>query len=58
VETKSKVGSSISEAVEKAVTSKMHDIQNKLEKCIEEKNTVADVSFQLNTNQVWILNSI
>lgn len=54
METKSKVGSSISEAVEKAVTSKMQDIQNKLEKCIEEKNTVADVSFQLNINQVWI----
>ncbi|XP_062149271.1 BRAP2 RING ZnF UBP domain-containing protein 1-like isoform X3 [Alnus glutinosa] len=42
VETKSKVGSYISEAVEKAVTSKMHDIQNKLEKCIEEKNAVGN----------------
>ena len=44
VEAKSKVESSISEAVENAVTSKMQDIQNKLEKFIEEKNAVADVS--------------
>jgi BRCA1-associated protein len=44
VEAKSKVESSISEAVDKAVTSKMQDIQNKLEKYAEEKNAVADVS--------------
>lgn len=53
MEAKSKVESSISEAVEKAVTSKMQDIQNKLEKCIEEKNAVADVSFQFYSNQFW-----
>ncbi|XP_059432422.1 BRAP2 RING ZnF UBP domain-containing protein 1 isoform X1 [Corylus avellana] len=54
VEAKSKVESSISEAVEKAVTSKMHDIQNKLEKRIEEKNAVAEVNRNLIKNQeIW-----
>jgi len=44
IEAKSKRQSSISEAVENAVTSTMQDIQNKLEKCELEKNAVADVS--------------
>ncbi|KAK7857588.1 BRAP2 RING ZnF UBP domain-containing protein 1 [Quercus suber] len=54
VEAKSKVESSISEAVENAVTSKMQDIQNKLEKFIEEKNAVADINRDLIKNQeIW-----
>ncbi|KAF5459182.1 hypothetical protein F2P56_023160 [Juglans regia] len=54
VEAKSKVGSSISEAVEKAVTSKMQDIQIKFEKCLEEKNAVADINRNLIKNQeIW-----
>uniref|UniRef100_A0A2N9GQ02 UBP-type domain-containing protein n=1 Tax=Fagus sylvatica TaxID=28930 RepID=A0A2N9GQ02_FAGSY len=54
VEAKSKVESSISEAVDKAVTSKMQDIQNKLEKYAEEKNAVADINRNLIKNQeIW-----
>lgn len=43
-EAKSKLENAITDAVEEAVNSKMQDIQNKLQKCIEEKNVVADVS--------------
>ncbi|XLT10285.1 hypothetical protein HN51_056078 [Arachis hypogaea] len=42
-EAKSKVDSSVSEAVEKAVTSGLQDTEDKLEKCIEERNGVAEV---------------
>lgn len=53
-EAKCKVEISVTEAVEKAVTSKMQDIQNKLEKCIEEKKAVADVNLNLIKNQeIW-----
>lgn len=45
VEARNKVESSISEAVDKAVNSKMKDIQNKFDKCVEEKSCVSDVSF-------------
>ncbi|KAI4335693.1 hypothetical protein L6164_014316 [Bauhinia variegata] len=54
IEAKSKVESSISEAVEKAVTSRMEDIQSKLEKFTTEKNAVADVNRNLIKNQeIW-----
>ncbi|KAJ6296327.1 hypothetical protein OIU76_027096 [Salix suchowensis] len=54
IEAKSKRQSSISEAVEKAVTSTMLDIQNKLEKCEQEKNAVADINRGLIKNQeIW-----
>lgn len=54
-EAKSKLENAISEAVERAVTSKMQDIQNKLEKCVEEKNAVADVSLLLISPPGYIL---
>ncbi|KAK9947529.1 hypothetical protein M0R45_003149 [Rubus argutus] len=41
MEAKSKIESSISEAVDKAVNLKMQDIQSKLEKSLEEKKVVA-----------------
>ncbi|KAM6580109.1 hypothetical protein CsatA_003883 [Cannabis sativa] len=41
-EAKSKLDNTIYEAVDRAVTSKMQDILNQMEKCTEEKNTVAD----------------
>ena len=44
MEAKCKKDSSISEAVEKALALRMEDVQSKLEKCVEEKSTVADVS--------------
>lgn len=47
MEAKSKIESSISEAVEKAVNLKMQDIQSKLEKSLEEKKAVAYVSLLL-----------
>ncbi|XP_011017800.1 PREDICTED: BRCA1-associated protein [Populus euphratica] len=54
IEAKSKRQSSISEAVENAVTSTMQDIQNKLEKCEQEKNAVADINRGLIKNQeIW-----
>ncbi|KAH8481626.1 hypothetical protein Peur_068708 [Populus x canadensis] len=54
IEAKSKRQSSISEAVENAVTSTMQDIQNKLEKCELEKNAVADINRGLIKNQeIW-----
>ncbi|KAJ6863540.1 BRAP2 RING ZnF UBP domain-containing protein 1 [Populus alba x Populus x berolinensis] len=54
IEAKSKRQSSISEAVENAVTSTMRDIQNKLEKCEQEKNAVADINRGLIKNQeIW-----
>ncbi|KAJ0089962.1 hypothetical protein Patl1_13059 [Pistacia atlantica] len=53
-EAKSKRDSSISEAVEKAVASKMLDIQNDLDKCEEAKKAVADINRNLIKNQeVW-----
>lgn len=47
IEAKSKLESAIAEAVENAVTYKMQDIKSKLEKCIEDKNAMAEVSFLL-----------
>ncbi|KAJ4708229.1 BRCA1-associated protein [Melia azedarach] len=53
-EAKSKRESSISDAVEKAVASKMHDIQNELEKCEEAKKAVGEVNKNLMKNQeIW-----
>ncbi|CAL5339433.1 unnamed protein product [Camellia sinensis] len=51
IEAKSKKESSISEAVEKALASRMHDIQSKLEKCVGEKKAVADTNQDLMKNQ-------
>ncbi|KAF7838780.1 BRCA1-associated protein [Senna tora] len=54
VEAKSKVDSSISEAVEKAVASTMQDLQSKLEKYTAEKDAVADVNKSLIKSQaIW-----
>ncbi|RDY09616.1 BRCA1-associated protein [Mucuna pruriens] len=54
VETKSKMESSMSEAVEKAAASEMQDIQNELEKCTEERNAIAEVNQKLIKNQeIW-----
>ncbi|XP_020227367.1 BRCA1-associated protein isoform X2 [Cajanus cajan] len=54
VETKSKLESSMSEAVEKAAASEMQDIQNELEKSTEERNAIAEVNQKLIKNQeVW-----
>ncbi|XP_027330148.1 BRCA1-associated protein isoform X1 [Abrus precatorius] len=54
VEAKSKVESSISEAVEKAATSGMQDMQNELEKYTEERNAIAEVNQKLIKNQeIW-----
>ncbi|XP_057419385.1 BRAP2 RING ZnF UBP domain-containing protein 1 isoform X2 [Lotus japonicus] len=54
VEAKSKAESSLSEAVEKAATSEMQDIQNELEKCTEERDAVAEVNRKLIKNQeMW-----
>lgn len=54
VEARNKVESSISEAVDRAVNSKMKDIQNKFDKCVEEKNCVSDINRNLIKNQeVW-----
>ncbi|XP_048227613.1 BRAP2 RING ZnF UBP domain-containing protein 1 isoform X2 [Ricinus communis] len=53
-EVKNKRESSILEAVEKAVTSTMQDIQNKLERCEMEKDAVTDVNRNLIKNQdIW-----
>ncbi|PON63186.1 43kDa postsynaptic protein [Parasponia andersonii] len=53
-EAKSKLENAISEAVERAVTLKMQEIQNKLEKYIEEKNVVADINRNLIKDQeIW-----
>ncbi|KAM1809205.1 hypothetical protein ACFX11_026415 [Malus domestica] len=51
MEAKSKKKSTISEAVEKAVNSKMQDLQAKLEKCLEERNAVADINRNLIKDQ-------
>ncbi|CAN6681231.1 unnamed protein product [Malus baccata var. baccata] len=51
MEAKSKKESSISEAVEKAVNSKMQDLQAKLGKYLEEKNDVADINRNLIKDQ-------
>lgn len=51
LEAKAKRESSVLEAVEKAVTSKMQDIQNELEKCMEEKKAVSDINQKLIKNQ-------
>ncbi|KAJ4839219.1 BRAP2 RING ZnF UBP domain-containing protein 1 [Turnera subulata] len=54
IEAKSKRESSILEAVEKTVTSTMQELQNELEKCEQEKNSVADINRGLIKNQeVW-----
>lgn len=54
-EAKSKKEVSISEAVEEALISKTQDIQDKLEKCVKEKNTVSDVNQKLIKNQeMWL----
>lgn len=50
-EAKSKLENAITEAVEEAVSSKMQDIQNKLQKCIEERNVVADINRTLIKDQ-------
>ncbi|PKI52388.1 hypothetical protein CRG98_027216 [Punica granatum] len=47
LEAKSGKESSVEEAVEKAVTSKVQEIQNNLEICIQEKKTVAEVNENL-----------
>ncbi|XWS70721.1 hypothetical protein CRYUN_Cryun03dG0071900 [Craigia yunnanensis] len=53
-EAKSKRDSSIAEAVEKAVTSEMQDIQSKLDKCTEEKNALAEINrYLIKNQQVW-----
>ncbi|KAK8660899.1 hypothetical protein V6N13_051806 [Hibiscus sabdariffa] len=53
-EAKSKRESTIAEAVEKAVTSEMQDIQSNLDKCTEEKNALAEVNRKLmKDQQVW-----
>ncbi|RWR75689.1 BRCA1-associated protein [Cinnamomum micranthum f. kanehirae] len=53
-EAKAKREKSISEAVELAVSSKLQDIQDKLEKCIEDKKVVADINENLVKNQdLW-----
>ncbi|KAF5749628.1 BRCA1-associated protein-like [Tripterygium wilfordii] len=51
VEAKSKIESLISEAVEKAVTSRMQEIQLELEKCEGGKNYVANINRDLIKNQ-------
>ncbi|KAF3453730.1 hypothetical protein FNV43_RR04171 [Rhamnella rubrinervis] len=51
IEAKSKLEGAIAEAVEKAVTSKMQDIKSKLEKCIQEKDAVADTNRSLIKDQ-------
>lgn len=51
IEAKVKKESSISEEVDKILTSKMQDIQNKLEKCLEERKVVADINRNLNKSQ-------
>ncbi|XP_024026075.1 BRCA1-associated protein isoform X1 [Morus notabilis] len=50
-EAKSKLENAITDAVEEAVNSKMQDIQNKLQKCMEEKNVVADINRSLIKDQ-------
>ncbi|MBA0604281.1 hypothetical protein Godav_016953, partial [Gossypium davidsonii] len=53
-EAKGKRDSTIAEAVEKAVTSEMQDIQSKLDKCTEEKNALAEINRKLiKDQQVW-----
>ncbi|GAV82487.1 zf-UBP domain-containing protein/BRAP2 domain-containing protein [Cephalotus follicularis] len=53
-EAKVKRESLISEAVEKALNSRMHEIQNELENCEKEKNAVADINQNLIKNQdIW-----
>ncbi|KAK7292049.1 hypothetical protein RIF29_07690 [Crotalaria pallida] len=54
VEAKSRVESSVSEAVEKAVTSEMQNMQNELEKCTEERNAVAEANRKLiKSQEIW-----
>lgn len=53
-EAKGKREKSISEAVENAVTLKLQDIQNKLEKCVLEKKVIAEINENLVKNQdIW-----
>ncbi|XP_048325992.1 BRAP2 RING ZnF UBP domain-containing protein 1 isoform X2 [Ziziphus jujuba] len=51
IEARSKLESAIVEAVESAVTHKMQDIKSSLEKCIEDKNAVAEVNRTLIKDQ-------
>ncbi|CAM8960413.1 unnamed protein product [Rhodiola kirilowii] len=51
LETKCKRESTVSEAVEKAVTLKSLDIHSKLDKCFREKKAVADKNHELMKNQ-------
>ncbi|QCD80636.1 BRCA1-associated protein [Vigna unguiculata] len=54
VEARSKMESSMTEAVEKAAASEMQDIQNQLEKWTEERNAIAEVNQKLIKNQeIW-----
>jgi len=50
-EAKSKKESSVSEAVEKALASRMQDIQSKLDQCVVQKKTVADTNQSLMKRQ-------
>ncbi|KAF6158228.1 hypothetical protein GIB67_015022 [Kingdonia uniflora] len=50
-EAEAKKESSISEALEKAVNLKLQEIQLKIEKCAEEKKTVAEINDSLMKNQ-------
>ncbi|WVZ12972.1 hypothetical protein V8G54_017502 [Vigna mungo] len=54
VEARSKMESSMTEAVEKAAASEMQDMQNELEKWTEERNAIAEVNQKLIKNQdIW-----
>ncbi|XP_010541914.1 PREDICTED: BRCA1-associated protein [Tarenaya hassleriana] len=54
VEARSKQDSTISEAVEMAVVAKLEELQRNIEKCEEEKNTVAEVNRKLIKEQdIW-----
>ncbi|KAM7263490.1 hypothetical protein ACFE04_001173 [Oxalis oulophora] len=57
-EARSKKDSSVSEAVERAVNSKMRDIQNQLEKYEEEKNTHLYTNRSLIKNQESLKNKV
>jgi len=50
-EAKNKKESSVSEAVEKALASRMQDIQSKLDQCVVQKKTVADTNQSLMKRQ-------
>ncbi|KAJ4952058.1 hypothetical protein NE237_028890 [Protea cynaroides] len=54
VEAKGKKENSISKAVEKALSSKLQDIQLKYDKCVEEKRVAADKNKNLMMNQKFL----